>query len=1162
MRLDILVRKINGANYLYSPSDLTTFMKSPFASWMEHASKEDVALRLLKDEGDALNKSLQQKGYDHEERFYQSLISDGSKSYINIAEQVGAKNDQQSLEATIEAMVQGVEVIFQGCLEIENFRGFSDFLIKVPGKSDLGDYHYEVWDTKLSKSIKPYFLIQLSCYAEMLEKIQGVRPHNVVVVLGTDEKVAFKVDDYFYAYLALKERFLAMHESFELESAFDPADSKEWGDWSGYATQILTDRDHLIQVANINRGQIIKLNSVGIQTVEELASSTLITISKMKPEIFAKLKAQAGIQLKTKQLQLSGVEQPAFEVLNPESVPPKGLALLPPSSSMDVFFDIEGDPLHDKGLEYLWGATYFNDSGERDFIDFWAHNHEEEKHAFKGFIEWAYARWQADSSMHIYHYANYEIAACRRLMGRYGVCEMEVDALLRNEVFVDLYAIVRHGILLGEPKYSIKNVEHIYRGKRDTDVASGGESVVVYEAWRDNPDGLTWQTSKVLKDIRDYNQDDCDSTQELVDWLRPLQAEHDIAYLGKTPEEPKQIDAEKLEREAERLAVHEALLGRSVTLKPSNPSEAKICELLAHLLFFHEREAKPVWWKMFDRLSQDESELFDDIDCIANAQRTSTKSFKQKPNDRNLCFEYQIDLEQEFKLPRIGSSGKKFYLLSADKVKLNMVKFDMESGRFLIKAKDSPGEMISLIPDDYVNPKPIPEAVLALAEAYLKDPLQPNAFLDFLRRDTSRSQTALLEIAKTENSETRLKAIVTLLIEMDNGFLAIQGPPGTGKSYTAKHLIVALIMAGMRIGISSNSHKAIFNLMESIAKYAAEIGIVIPMYHTNERDADKGEELGIEMIKNNKISDELCGTSDGIIIGTTAWGFAREDLSDRFDYLFVDEAGQVSLANLAAMSQATNNLILLGDQMQLGQPIQGSHPGESGESVLEYLLGDFHTIPNELGVFLGVTYRMHPDVNSFVSQAFYDNRLSSAPQCAIQKVIFNTPHPKITKSTGLVYVPVVHKGNSQASIEEAEEIKRLKDDLIGQSFIDQEGCERAITLNDILFIAPYNHQVSTLKRLLGEKAKVGSVDLFQGQEAPIVILSMCSSDASESLRGVDFLLNPNRLNVAISRAQALAIVVASPSLVEMDLTSDEHIKLVNNFELLKLYSRADKLIVV
>lgn len=1150
------MKKYNSGSFLYSPSDLTTFMKSPYASWMDHASKINSSLKSFKDEGDALNKSLQQKGYDHEERFFQSLIADGTKSYINVEERVGKNQDDKAFQATVEAMKQGLDVIFQGCLKMESFRGFSDFLVKVPGQSLLGDYHYEVWDTKLSKSIKPYFIIQLACYAEMLECIQGVKPKQVAIVLGSDEKVDFKVDDYFYSYSALKSRFLEMHENFNIENPADPADSKEWGDWSSYAKELLTDRDHLIQVANITRGQIAKLNSGGINTVAELVETTQTSIPKLKPETFEKLKAQATIQLKTKLNLDKGIEQPAFEVLKLDVFPPKGLVLLPPSSTLDVFFDIEGDPLHDQGLEYLWGATYFNDEGKRDFIDFWAHSHEEEKLAFKGFIEWAYARWKKDLSMHIYHYANYEIAACRKLMGRYGVCEFEVDELLRNGVFVDLYDIVRHGILLGEPKYSIKNVEHIYRGKRDTDVASGGDSVVVYEAWRDDPDGITWQTSKILKDIRDYNQDDCDSTQELVDWLRNLQVENNIEYLGLTKDEPKQEDVVKSDEDIERQEVHDALMVRSLDLKEIEPQESMLSELLAHLIMFHEREAKPTWWKMFDRLSQTEEELFDDIECIANAVRTSKEPFAFKERDRNLSFEYQMDVEQEFKVPRIGTRGKGFKLLSPDTVKLNMVDFNQESGRFLIKAKESPGELISIIPDDFVNPKPIPEAILALAKAYLENPLKPQSFISFLRRDTTKSKSALIDISKTEDSEAKLKSIVSLLVSMNNEFLAIQGPPGTGKSYTAKHLIVALIQLGMRIGISSNSHKAIFNLMESVAKYGAELGIDIPMYHTNERDEEKGLELGIHKIKNSDLS-ALGSVPGALIVGTTAWGFARDDIASEFDYLFVDEAGQVSLANLAAMSQSTNNLILLGDQMQLGQPIQGSHPQQSGESILEYLLGDHQTIPNDFGVFLGMTYRMHPDVNAFVSKAFYDNRLHSASQCSKQKIVFEAPHPVITKSKGIVYVPVDHIGNSQSSIEEAEQINKLKNDLIGQSFIDQKGVERKICLDDILFIAPYNHQVSTLKRLLGEEAKVGSVDLFQGQEAPVVILSMCSSNASESTRGAEFLLNPNRLNVAISRAQALAIVVASPSLVEMDLSSEEQIRLVNNFELLKKHAQRE-----
>ena len=241
--------------------------------------------------------------------------------------------------------------------------------------------------------------------------------------------------------------------------------------------------------------------------MSELAATDIEKVSGIGQPVYERLKAQAAIQCES-----SGREIPAYRLLTPAPGERKGLALLPPHSDLDVFFDIEGYPLDDGGLEYLWGCTYFEAPGKRAFRDFWAHDSEEEKRAFKAFIEWVYARWLDDPAMHIYHYASYEITACRKLMNRYGICEHEVDQLLRNEVFVDLYKVVKGGLLLGEPRYSIKNVEHLYRGKRDTDVASGGESVVVYELWREKhargEEGGTWETSEILNSIRDYNIDD------------------------------------------------------------------------------------------------------------------------------------------------------------------------------------------------------------------------------------------------------------------------------------------------------------------------------------------------------------------------------------------------------------------------------------------------------------------------------------------------------------------------------------------------------------------------------------------------------------------------------------------------------------------------------
>lgn len=361
-----------------------------------------------------------------------------------------------SYQATLEAMQKGINIIYQAHLELQPFRGFADFLVKVEGKSIFGDYCYEVWDTKLAKSVKPYFLVQLCCYAEMLEAMQHTRAEHITIVLGNKEQTRFRINDYFYFYQNLKHKFLSEHQHFEPSKCPDPASSRSWGRWGAHAESLLLEVDHLIQVATITSGQIKKLNKAGILTMTALAQANTSNIKGIKPEIFDRLKAQAKIQKES-----FGKEIPAYQLI-PNDGAKQGLALLPPISKNDIFFDIEGFPLEDGGLEYLWGVTYFDDN-QRQYMDFWAHNRDQEKESFKAFIEWAYQRWQQDPSMHIYHYANYEITACRKLMGRYGVCEYEVDQLLRNEVFVDLYKIVKGALLLGEPRYSIKNVEHLYR---------------------------------------------------------------------------------------------------------------------------------------------------------------------------------------------------------------------------------------------------------------------------------------------------------------------------------------------------------------------------------------------------------------------------------------------------------------------------------------------------------------------------------------------------------------------------------------------------------------------------------------------------------------------------------------------------------------------------
>lgn len=1118
---------------IFSPSDLTQFMESPFVSWIEHLAVIHPDLLPAPDEKDQLIDVLQHLGNQHELELL-SQFEDQACSVVNLREQAN------SYESTLKAMENGADVIYQAHLQCFPFQGYADFLIKVAGKSRFGDYCYEVWDTKWAKSVKPGFLLQLCCYAEMLETMQGSATEYITVVLGDKEQKRFRTADYYYFYQNLKQQFLLAHQNFDPASCPDPAASKNWGRWTNYAQELLTKADHLIQVANITSGQIKKLHQAGINTMTALAQAKISSIKGVKPERFMRLQAQAKIQKES-----SGKEIPLYQLFSHVPGQKQGLALLPPASPKDVFFDIEGFPLEEGGLEYLWGITYFDEKAKRQYKDFWAHNREQEKAAFQAFVQWVYQRWQEEPQMHIYHYANYEISACRRLMGRYGVCEVEIDQLLRHEVFVDLYKIVKASMIIGEPRYSIKNIEHLYRGKRDTAVGSGGDSVVVYEHWREHPDGEHWHTSKILNDLRAYNMDDCNSTQELVDWLRERQKEEGIIYLGNS--EP--VEVKPKEDLGEHIQLRDRLLMQAEHLKTAaNMQLAKIHLIFAWSIEFHRREAKPVFWRMFERLGLTREELFDDIDCLAYCRRTPKLPYKPRPKSRNLAYEYFFDPQQEFK-----GSAKQYYVLGekTEGEKTLTAAYceddsDLKQGIIVLQMQKEPTDPVTLIPNEFVDPHSIPKAIAKQAAAFEQGMLENTALLDFLGRAYPRikDHPPGAPIAPSHHPDERLAQITHAVLNLNNSYLTLQGPPGAGKTFTGRHLIAELVRRGKKIGISSNSHKAINNLLVKTADYCNQQGI--KGFFACARNTDgQIDDLNITLLDNEQIIEFI---QPGCVIGTTAWGFTREELADSFDYLFIDEAGQVCVANLIAMSRSTRNIILMGDQMQLGQPSQGSHPDESGLSVLDYLLHTTPTIPDSLGVFLGTTYRMHPSVNEFISEAIYEGKLETAPGNAQQ--LISVPEGywgRLNKEAGIIPIPVFHEGNTQASDEEVEQIVLLTQELLGRTFKEKDGVQRIIGWNDILFVAPYNHQVSKLKIALGEQARVGSVDKFQGQEAPIVFLSMCTSNVEESPRGLNFLFDKNRINVAVSRAQCLAIVVYSPTLLQATPTNVEQIAMMNIF---------------
>ena len=1127
---------------VFSPSDLTLFTESQYASWIAHysAMHDDSEEKFPKDAPDAMLSLLQDKGDTHEHAVLAQMKGDG----LDVAE---IDRGEGAVEATLEAMRMGADVIFQACLTKRAFKGYADFLVKIEGKSEFGDYLYEVWDTKLSRTVKPYFTIQLCCYQEMLFELQQAAAEHFVIVLGDNQTERLRTQDYFHYYLSVKDAFLTFHDQFNPNMEPKPADSKNWGDWSEYAKAKLIEQDHLSQVAHITRGQIKKLEESGIATMAELADPNDDASSNLHPLIFERLQEQAKLQIESRDQSIS-----VYKILHHDINNPHGLLLLPPHSDLDVFFDIEGFPFVDGGLEYLWGNTYFDKFGERQFKDFWAHNAEQEKESFKAFIEWVYARWQQDPNMHIYHYANYEIAACKKLMSRYGVCQNEVDTLLRNGVFIDLYQIVKSGLRIGTENYSIKSVELLYRGKRDTDVGTGGDSVVVYENWRDDPDGDTWETSAILKSIRDYNIDDCDSTQELVAWLRMQQATCGISFVGKLERAERDIPddvQDRLELEVELLAMAKGFLKQAEIESDDNLScKAKLYENLAWFLDFHRREDKPVHWAMFERFAMEEVDLFGDLDCLAFCVRTEREPFKQARQRQSFCYEYAFDTEQEYR----SRATKSFYVHgelneNGSNIKVSFVQEEsrIDDGVIVVKSTTELPYSITLIPDEIVPSRPIPGAIHSVISDLKEGLVTHSAILDFLEHHPPRihGQVKGAAIARQEHL---IEDVTKAVVNLKNSYLPIQGPPGTGKSYTSKHVIAELVRQGKRVGISSNSHKAINSLLVSTAKYCQDKDIVGEFACSK----DTGPEIaaaGIQIANNKGLVAHI---KDGCVIGTTSWGFARPDWAKQFDYLFIDEAGQVSVANLIGMSQSAKNLVLIGDQMQLGQPTQASHPADSGLSILDYLMHGKATIPEDQGVFLGTSYRMHSSVNKFISDAVYEGKLHSHHSTNSRFIDMLGASVPIPLSAGILLSEVEHSGNTQASDEEIERIVVLTQSLLGRTFHDG-GYHRSLKLQDIIYVAPYNHQVSKLKKALKtefkEEANVGSVDKFQGQEAPVVILSMCASEANDSPRGLDFLFDKNRLNVAISRAQCIAIVVANPMLKYAQASNIKQQKLINTY---------------
>jgi predicted RecB family nuclease len=1162
------MRKEN-QRYIFSPSDLTVFLKSKFASWMDRLRLDHREECPEPDEPDASTVLVRDLGIAHECEFLALLRAQG-KDICEIAD------GDDKFEKTLEAMHRGHEVIYQAWLQADEFAGAADFLVKVEGASALGDYHYEPWDTKLALSAKPYFIIQLLSYAEMIERVQNRLPVMIRVVTGKKELLNFRVEDFVHFYRKLKRSFLDFQSKFDRLKPPDPSSFEDLGRWTSQAEKIISEKDDLSLVASITRSQMKKLRAAGISTMTALSEAP----SNFLPPGLDKVRF-AGLQLQS-QLQISSADcdRPKFKVLtasdpcfdgidptDPDAGPRRGLYALPPSCVSDVAFDMEGYPFHEGGLEYLFGVSCM-EGGTLVFKDWWAHNSVEEKKAFEGFIDWLHDRWLSDPDLHVYHYGDYEVSAVKRLMSRYGCREDKVDDLLRNGVFVNLYRIVGQGLKVGEPKYSLKNIEHLYRDKRAGDVATAAQSVVEYQRWLSSADGATWQTSEILKGIRDYNEEDCVSTWQLADWLRE-QAQRAGICGGPTPGQalpvPPLIDVDADDEDCDSDESNESAVSSGPRLSVPRPQAAlvekllaelpldrsvneehwRLQELFAWLLEFHQREMRPVFWQRYHWHEMSESELYNEIECLAGLVLVADSGRPKNPkNPRSqMLYDYTFDPDQETKL----AVDDKCYNAATLKA-VEIVEMDHLKGTITLSISanmDVPARL-SLIPEQIVRTKSLEESILRTVSNWHETGQLPQALEDFLQRRRPRiTGNESGDIVKADVLDV-LNAQINAITNLSDSALCAQGPPGSGKTFVASKTIVELLRAGKRVGIASNSHEAVINLIERVLLDARNerVAVLVAKSPPNK----KGHRIfDNDNVKAKKPCHVVFDPKNKYnLFGGTAWDFAPEEMRGQLDYLFVDEAGQVSLANLVAMAPCAKNLVFLGDQMQLSQPLKGSHPGESGTSILDYLLGNKPTIPADLGIFLSTTRRLHPEICKFISDSIYESRLDCAEHTANRKVLPAANTKLLTRGQGILFVETPHEGNVQSSDEEVEAIACLYDELLASYKTDEFGNKSKITAEDILIVAPYNMQVRKLAERLPQ-AKIGSVDKFQGKEAAVVIVSMCSSEANGSARGLDFLFSSNRLNVALSRAQSLAVVVGNPGLAETNCKTPEQMKLVNLF---------------
>ncbi len=1127
--------------FVLSPSDLTANASCEFA-WLRGV---DVKLERLADvqhKADAMLERAAVLGDVHESRVLEGLRAQHGAGVVELdrPDPYTPAILVESHARTIDHLKQGVDVLFQGTLFDGRFGGMADFMVRQT------DGTYQVQDAKLARSAKVPALLQIAAYADLLDGEGVPRSRLGVLVLGDQSVSEHDLNDIIPVYRhrrAQLEDLLHRHLAQSEPVPWESPDVSVCGACDWCLDEIGHHRDVLL-VAGLGRPQRTKLRASGIETIEQLAESTH-PVAGLGSGTLENLRLQATLQLVSKP---DGSEITTC-LLNGG----RAISLLPAPSDGDVFFDFEGDPLWtddgtDWGLEYLWGVIE-PDGEDGVFRKWWAHDRVQEKAALIDFLDYVVARRQMHPGMHVYHYAPYEVTALKRLVARHATHEDKLDDLLRANVFIDLYATVRRGIRVGTRSYSIKKLEPLYMGDQlRGELDNAADSIAEYQRFCDQVLAEPDAAEATLEGIADYNRYDCLSTWRLRDWLR---SQVRSGATVTTPDSEAFGDLPATERIDELAPLVDALLAHVPDVaRHERSNDQQAMAMLAASLGYHRRERKSFWWSYFERLVADVDEWPEPRDCFVVEEVELVDDWHRKQGDtlekRRLRLYGRLD-------PATRIDGKSEYRLIYDEFPPGVVPDDprgrclggstkieaienidehrdaltvLESCKTLKRVVVATGwsELpMGLCVSGVIGTTSIDEALQALAREVLGlAPGMPmRAALDLLRRVPPRLDGGGLTGIEAAGSSEH--ALLDSVRRLDRSYLAVQGPPGTGKTYVGSRVVKQLVESGWKVGVVAQSHSVVEHFLRATIKAG-----LAPARVAKQKSAKEEPWLSPTDAKLRAFIAE----SGGCLVGGTPWDMTNRNRvqEEQLDLLVIDEAGQFSLANTLAAASSAQRVMLLGDPQQLPQVSQGTHPEPVDESALSWVANGQATMPPTHGYFLERTRRMHSALTEVDSNLSYEGRLHSQVDATDSRELTGM-------EPGLHPAPVTHHGNGVQSQEEADEVVRIVRMIAGETWRESVAAvPRPTSPADVLVVAPYNAQVSLIRATLDAAGltdtRVGTVDKFQGQEAPVVIVSMTASSAADAPRGLDFLLNRNRLNVAISRGQWAAHVVHSPALAD------------------------------